>query len=185
MTRTTSTLRAVVHARSVFSAGRRSRIAAAPSSSSSSETKATELKVLYDGECPLCVREVNFLKSRNERKRLEFVDISNDEYDTPFGIEYEDAMREIHGIYRGAEVIKGVRVFDLAYNAVGLGWVYSFSRIPALLAVADKIYDVWAKYRLEITGRPNLKDVIEARKRRLAAGGGSSSSLCKTEDGKE
>lgn len=126
-----------------------------------------DLKLLFDGECPLCVKEVNFLKSRNEKGLIAFVDLADPLYspEENSGISYETGMATIHGVYKG-NVMTGVEVFEKAYSCVGLGWVYSFTKVPALLTAANKVYDVWAKYRLEITGRPSLGDVLKARRMR-------------------
>ena len=35
-----------------------------------------KLTFLYDGDCPLCIRETNFLKSKDTKKIINFVDIS-------------------------------------------------------------------------------------------------------------
>ena len=51
-----------------------------------------DVKMLYDGECPLCMREVNMLRRRDEGKgRIAFVDISADDYrpDDNAGLTYE------------------------------------------------------------------------------------------------
>ncbi len=113
------------------------------------------------------MKEVNFLKSRNEKGSIRFVDLADPKYSAAEnnGIDYETGMATIHGIYKG-ETLTGVEVFEKAYSCVGLGWVYSFTKIPVLLTAANKVYDVWAKYRLEITGRPSLGDVLKARKMR-------------------
>ena len=40
-----------------------------------------EIKLLYDGECPLCLREVNFLRQKDARRgKVIFVDIADDNY---------------------------------------------------------------------------------------------------------
>jgi predicted DCC family thiol-disulfide oxidoreductase YuxK len=40
-----------------------------------------KIKLLYDGECPLCLREVNFLQKRDAgRELIAFVDISDLNY---------------------------------------------------------------------------------------------------------
>ena len=44
--------------------------------------------------------------------------------------------------------------------------VFVYESAGALLTAANKVYDVWAKYRLEITGRPSLGDVLKARRMR-------------------
>ena len=41
-----------------------------------------EIKMLYDGDCPLCMREVNMLRKRDaDTGRIEFVDIASPDYD--------------------------------------------------------------------------------------------------------
>ena len=46
-----------------------------------SAAPAWQIELLYDGECPLCVREVNFLKKRDAGRGLvSFVDIADDGY---------------------------------------------------------------------------------------------------------
>ena len=43
--------------------------------------KNWEIKLLYDGECPLCLREVNFLQKKDAgRGKVAFVDIAADDY---------------------------------------------------------------------------------------------------------
>ena len=49
--------------------------------------------MLYDGECPLCMREVNMLKGRDEGVgKIDFVDISSSEYspDENASISYDE-----------------------------------------------------------------------------------------------
>jgi predicted DCC family thiol-disulfide oxidoreductase YuxK len=41
-----------------------------------------KIKLLFDGACPLCVREVNFLKRKDgDRHLIKFVDIAAEDYD--------------------------------------------------------------------------------------------------------
>jgi len=130
--------------------------------------------VLFDGDCPLCVREVDFLRAKDDgRGRLDLVDIADPAYDPSLnrGIDFETAMASIHGITREGRVIAGIEVFERAYAAVGLGWVYAFAKVPALLAVAERLYDFWAERRLAVTGRPTMAEVMAARAKRDAAGG--------------
>ena len=39
--------------------------------------KETELTLLFDGGCPLCQREVSFLRSRDRLSKILFVDINS------------------------------------------------------------------------------------------------------------
>lgn len=151
------------------------RTIASDTSTTSTWTHPTwEVRVLYDGDCPLCVREVNFLRAKDEgRGKLDLVDVASPEYDPDNnrGISFKNAMGIIHGITPGGDVITGIEVFSRAYTAVGLGWMYSFTKIPALDAIATSVYNFWAERRLAVTGRPSIEEVLEARRKREAADG--------------
>ena len=57
--------------------------------------QSCEIKLLYDGECPLCLREVNFLQKKDAgRGKVAFVDIAADDYNPEenAGIDFETAM---------------------------------------------------------------------------------------------
>lgn len=129
-----------------------------------------EIKLLYDGECPLCLREVNFLQKRDGgRGKVAFVDIASDDYNPEEngGVDFETAMGRIHGILPDGTVVKNVEVFRRVYEALGMGWVYAITKLPILGALADFIYGIWADWRLPLTGRSNLETLIKQRQERL------------------
>ena len=68
----------------------------------------SRIRVLYDGECPLCSREIRFLKRRDRgRGRLQFEDISNPDFDPGrYGVEVEELMARIHGVLPGGDLIE-------------------------------------------------------------------------------
>ncbi|OVA11267.1 putative thiol-disulfide oxidoreductase DCC [Macleaya cordata] len=125
-----------------------------------------KIKMLYDGECPLCMREVNMLSERNKLYgTIKFVDISSDEYSAEEnqGIDYKTAMGRIHAIESDGTIVTDVEAFRRLYEEVGLGWVYAVTKYKPIAVIANAVYAVWAKYRMQITGRPSLEDVLEAR----------------------
>ncbi|KAK6924889.1 DCC1-like thiol-disulfide oxidoreductase family [Dillenia turbinata] len=163
-----------------------------------SQPPSWKIKMLYDGDCPLCMREVNMLKERNKQYgAIKFVDISADDYspEENQGLHYKTVMGTIHAILSDGTVVTNVEVylgslykknanpateisptnrlthmlialaFRRLYEEVGLGWVYAFTKYEPLATIADAVYGVWAKYRLKITGRPPLEEVLEARKK--------------------
>jgi predicted DCC family thiol-disulfide oxidoreductase YuxK len=128
------------------------------------------LTILYDGGCPLCLREVNFLRRRDRRlhgdaPRLAFVDIDDPAYEPAVhgGITYREAMGRIHGLDADGCVVRDVEVFRRAYSLIGLGWLYAPSRWPLLRPLADLAYRLWAAARLRLTGRPSLEELSAAR----------------------
>ncbi|CAH9095982.1 unnamed protein product [Cuscuta epithymum] len=127
-----------------------------------------KVKMLYDGDCPLCMREVNMLKERNKRYgTIKFVDISSENYspEDNMGLDYKTVMGNIHVILSDGTVVTSVEAFRKLYEAVGLGWVYAITKYEPIGTIANAVYGVWAKYRLRVTGRPPIEEVLELRKK--------------------
>ena len=120
-----------------------------------------KLIFLFDGGCPLCLRETNFLKSKDELKKIDFVDINNVNYNPILfkDISYAEAMSNLHGILENGNIIKGLDVLAYSYELIGLGWVYYPLKIEFLSPVLRLFYKYWAKYRLKITGRSNIEKI--------------------------
>jgi predicted DCC family thiol-disulfide oxidoreductase YuxK len=114
-----------------------------------------KIRVLYDGDCPLCSREIRFLERRDRgRGRLQFQDIADPAFDPgAYGVESRDLMARIHGVLRDGTLVEGVEVFRQAYTAVGLGWLVAPTRWPGLRRLADLAYRIFARNRLRWTGR--------------------------------
>ena len=123
------------------------------------------LTLLYDGACPLCLREVTFLKRRDLHGRLAFVDIDRHAYDPAQwrGISYRDAMARIHAIRADGEILKDVAVFREADRCVGLGWIYAPTEWPLIGLLIDRIYALWASQRLRMTGRASLDQLCNCK----------------------
>ncbi|VEP13806.1 Thiol-disulfide oxidoreductase DCC [Hyella patelloides LEGE 07179] len=127
---------------------------------------AWKTKLLYDGECPLCVREVNFLQKKDAgRGIINFIDIADRNYNPEdnAGIDFETAMGRIHAITNDGTVIQDVAVFRRVYEELGMGWIYAVTKLPILGAIADWLYDIWADWRLKLTGRPDLAVIVAKR----------------------
>ncbi|NJN56314.1 MAG: DUF393 domain-containing protein [Leptolyngbyaceae cyanobacterium SL_5_9] len=133
-------------------------------------TPAWQIKLLYDGECPLCLREVNFLRKRDAgRGRVAFVDIAADDY-TPAAngdVDFETAMGRIHAVLPDGTVIKNVEVFRRVYEILGMGWIYAVTKLPIVGRFVDWLYEIWADRRLALTGRPDLAALVAHRQKRL------------------
>ena len=124
-----------------------------------------KLTFLYDGGCPLCRRETNFLKDRDKFEQINFVDINCKDYDPKNyqNISFEKAMSNLHGILNNGNIIKGLDVLAYSYQLIGLGWIYFPIRIPIISNLLKIIYGFWAKYRLQITGRNKLEILCDSK----------------------
>ncbi|XP_033744572.1 uncharacterized protein At5g50100, chloroplastic-like [Pecten maximus] len=111
-------------------------------------------KVLYDGNCPICVKEVNLLQRANNGS-VKFVDITKGRYNPADhqGIQYEDAMGALHVISPDKKLFVGMDGTRELYRALGLGWMVSFTELPGVKSVADNAYRWFALNRYWLTGR--------------------------------
>jgi predicted DCC family thiol-disulfide oxidoreductase YuxK len=116
-----------------------------------------QIKVLYDGDCPLCMREVRFLRRRDRRGRIAFEDIAAPDFDASrYGLDQPTVMARIHGVLPDGRIIEGVEVFRRLYAQVGLGFLLAPTRWPLLRPLFDAAYRVFARNRLRLTGRRGM-----------------------------
>lgn len=115
---------------------------------------AHDVEVFYDGECPLCMREIRMLMRLDRRGRIRFTDIAAPEFDaSSLGLDPAALMDRIHGRLADGTVIEGVEVFRRLYGAVGFGPAVALSRLPGVAGLLDAAYAKFAKNRLRWTGR--------------------------------
>lgn len=131
----------------------------------SGKEESWKVKMLYDGDCMLCMREVNMLRNR-DNGNICFVDIASSDYEPAenLDISFEQAMERIHVIYPDGKIVTDIQAFKALYEQVGLGWVYAVTKFPIIENALNKVYSVWAKYRLPITGRPDLEVILQEKK---------------------
>lgn len=121
-----------------------------------SESMGTNWKVevFYDGECPLCLREIKMLRWMDRRENIRFTDIADPAFrPSEYGKTMQEFMSEIQGRLPDGSWIIGVEVFRRLYAAVGLGPLVTLTRLPGVSHGLDLGYRVFAKNRLRLTGR--------------------------------
>jgi predicted DCC family thiol-disulfide oxidoreductase YuxK len=110
-----------------------------------------QFKLLYDGECPMCRREANWLRRRSRDGRLVFEDISAPGFDaTRYGLTQGQVLGVMHGVFPDGRIVTKVEAFRQAYRLVGLGWVLAPTRWPLLRQLADRGYEWFARHRVTI-----------------------------------
>jgi predicted DCC family thiol-disulfide oxidoreductase YuxK len=128
-----------------------------------------EINVLYDSKCNVCKLEMDWLVSRDirlngpEGRRLRLTDLEDD-FDATDprngGIDYATGMAAIYAIKHDGTIYKGVPVFELAYDQVGLGWIWKINQIPAVNKFLEWGYEIFAKNRTRITRGAPLEELL-------------------------
>ena len=116
--------------------------------------KPYPLTVYFDGECPICRREIDLMKIFNRRERLQFIDFSTTSYrPTAHGLNQCDLGRVIHARWSDGTLISGVEVFRETWEAIGLGFLARITRRPIINKWLVKAYAWFARNRLWLTKR--------------------------------
>ncbi|MDT8425501.1 MAG: DUF393 domain-containing protein [Methyloprofundus sp.] len=114
-------------------------------------TNKAELTLLYDGLCPICSREVRWLRRLDKKQKLGFKDITEPSFNAAhYGVTYEQLSAEIHAQYADGQLIKGMPVFRALYKAVGLAWLLAPTGWPVLRVLFDLCYQLFAQHRKKL-----------------------------------
>ncbi len=123
---------------------------------SESTVTSWKVEVFYDGDCPLCLREIKMLRWMDRKKNIRFTDVADPAFrPSDYGKTMQDFMDEIQGRLPDGSWIIGVEVFRRLYAAVGLGPLVALSRLPGVSHGLNLGYRAFAKNRLRLTGRCN------------------------------
>lgn len=123
-------------------------------SSSEGVSASFDVEVFFDGDCPLCVREIGWLRKLDRHGRIRFTNIASPMFSpNELGKTMDELMAEIHGRLPNGEWITGVEVFRQLYTAIGIGPLVKLTRLPGVSHGLDWGYRVFARNRLRWTGR--------------------------------
>jgi len=141
---------------------------------SNAESDTWKINLLFDGECPSCMKQVEFLEKRMDENPeyaglVRLTDLHAPNYSPAEcgGVIFEDGMRHIHAVTRDGEVIVGMDVFRRVYSIVGMEWVYTMTTLPLVGSLLDWLYDVWAEYRLQLSGRTDILERVRQHRDRI------------------
>jgi predicted DCC family thiol-disulfide oxidoreductase YuxK len=107
-----------------------------------------ELRIFYDGGCPLCLSEMKQLLSLDVEQSIDLVDINQPGFEEKYPvINKEKADAILHGQLADGSIILGLDVTHKAWSLVGKGRWTAILRWPVVRIFADWAYLVFAKYR--------------------------------------
>lgn len=116
-------------------------------------SKPTEtLTVLYDGECPLCRREIAHVKGLaqgSSGSNLCFVDVSGGAGgDTTFANERSTLLARFHVQRADGSRLAGAQAFVAMWSRLpGWRWLARLARLPGVLALMEVAYRGFLRLR--------------------------------------
>lgn len=103
-------------------------------------------EVFFDGDCPLCRREIDMIRRKDKSRRLLLTDIAAEEFQ-PSEVPLERLMKEIHGRFSDGTYVVGVDVFREIYERLGFGRVVGLTRWPVVRTLLGFAYSLFSRIR--------------------------------------
>jgi predicted DCC family thiol-disulfide oxidoreductase YuxK len=113
---------------------------------------AFPLQIFFDGSCRVCSAEMESYRRKNPDNRLEFIDISDDDFrsDT-YGKSLGDFMAELHVRDAHGNFATGIDAFIAIWQAFPSGSAWRLAAVtlglPGINSLSRSGYRVFARYR--------------------------------------
>jgi predicted DCC family thiol-disulfide oxidoreductase YuxK len=108
-----------------------------------------QLKIYYDGACPLCSREIEHYKKQDSHNRLKLIDISDPHFDAEKeGVDSQRVHQLMHVRKPDQELSTGIDAFLAIWRELpGYGWLIHLVGNPLLKPFFDLGYHGFARIR--------------------------------------
>lgn len=104
-----------------------------------------ELTVWYDGECPLCLREISLMRRLDKRGAIKFVDVHSG---AGCPLDTATLLARFHAQERGSGVVSGAAAFAAMWRAIpALRPLGVAAQIPAVLWLLEHCYTGFLRIR--------------------------------------
>ena len=120
------------------------------------------MKILYDSKCPICIKNMIFLKKRDSLDDLLFIDIhqNKDELKKLIqkykNINFNNLPSQIHVIFEN-QAIGGMDAIRIIYSHIGYKNFIKLTNLPIIKYFFNITYKIISKNRLKISKFLNLK----------------------------
>ena len=103
------------------------------------------IRVFFDGQCPLCSREIYFYKQQEGSSSIEWIDLAEENFDKlPSGLNQEIAMSKFHVVTANGKLVSGGEAFSSLWLSLPkfewAGRLFKYSLIASILEVAYKVF---------------------------------------------
>jgi predicted DCC family thiol-disulfide oxidoreductase YuxK len=131
------------------------------SSQTTSPVLMPKVTCFHDGECPICNIEIKAMKKLDKVGNINWVDISQDKVAlAKAGLTYKQAMDRMHVIDENQQLQSGVLGFLQVWKQLPyyrrIAPIIEY--VPLLLPLMEICYRIFARYRLPLTGKKQIKE---------------------------
>ena len=114
------------------------------------------LTLYFDGACPLCAREVAFLRRRSTAAKLILIDIDGDDFDPiPLGLSIEQMSSCLHARFANDQWVTGLDATFWSWRAAGVGmWAAPLAWRP-LRPLLSVLYRLFCRLRPSLAWLPH------------------------------
>lgn len=114
------------------------------------------LTLYFDGECPLCAREISLLRKRASAERLTLVDISMDDFQAhATGHSKETLQNRLHAQFADGQWVTGLDATLWSWRAAGLDRWAAPLTWPALRPLLELGYRLFCRLRPHLNWLPH------------------------------
>ena len=100
-----------------------------------------QITLFYDGACPLCRREISFMRRLDRDGRLAFENVADADAPISCPIDRAELLSKFHARLPDGQVVSGARAFCEAYGVVPyLGWAKTLGRFTPSRFLLDRLY---------------------------------------------
>jgi predicted DCC family thiol-disulfide oxidoreductase YuxK len=111
-----------------------------------------KLRILYDGNCPLCGNRIAHLRRIDKTGNLECINFRETHFDwSSVPVARAELESQIYAITSDGTLISGMDVVRSAYRAAGRGWIAAPTGWPVFRPVFDHLYMFIARNRMRIS----------------------------------
>lgn len=108
-------------------------------------SEAPTVTVWYDGDCPLCLREIRLMRRLDRRDAIHFVDV-HEGRDCP--LDPQVLLERFHAQEQSQPLVSGAAAFAAMWRAIPLLRPLGLlARNRVMLAALEKTYVVFLRYR--------------------------------------
>lgn len=104
--------------------------------------------VFFDGECPICRREIDFYRGRRGADRIDWVDVSRCDRAALGSLAREKALRQLHVRTADGSIVAGAAAFAVLWQHLpGYAWLGHVAARQPARALLDGAYRAFLRVR--------------------------------------